>query len=132
MLQKKLTIFFILIGFMTLSGCALLVGGAAVGAGAAGTYLYVKGEVITDYQAPFEAVWTAVEKTVADMHGLDIERNKEIAKGAINTAINNEKAFFSVQYKDKNLTTVSIRIGISGDKVASQMLHDKIADYLKK
>ena len=133
MLNRKFAaVFVVLAGLAAVSGCALLVGGAAVGAGAAGSYVYVKGEMITDYYAPFDKVWAAVEKTVADMHGLDVVRSKEIAQGTINAVINQDKTFFSVKYKEKNVTTVSVRVGVMGDKLASQLLHDKIADHLPK
>ncbi len=88
--------------------------------------------MITDYYAPFEKVWAAAEKTVADMHGLDVERNKEIAQGTINAVIDNDKIFISVKYKEKNVTTVAVRVGMLGNKLASQLLHDKIADHLPK
>jgi hypothetical protein len=115
------------------SGCWwLVIGGAAAGAGTAGTYYYVNGELKTDYSAPFDKVWNACEKTVADMHGIEVVPNKEIAQGTINTLINNEKVKFDITYKSKNLTTVTIRVGLMGNKLSSQLLHDKIADYLIK
>ena len=36
----------------------------------------------------------------------------------------------TVLYKAKNVTTVSIRVGLLGDKLASQLIHDKIGDNL--
>jgi Protein of unknown function (DUF3568) len=115
------------------SGCAeLIIGGAAVGAGTAGTYYYINGGLKTDYSAPFDKVWSACEKTVADMHGVEVVPNKEIAQGTINALINDEKVKFDITYKSKNLTTVTIRVGLIGNKLSSQLLHDKIADYLVK
>ena len=122
--------FFILLLF---SGCVhLLIGGAAVGAGTAGTYYYINGELKTDYYASFDEVWAACEKTVADMHGIEVVPEKEIAQGTINTLINDEKVKFDITYKSKNITTVAIRVGLIGNKLSSQLLHDKIADYLVK
>jgi len=114
------------------AGCApLVVGGAAVGS-ASGTYLWINGEMKTDYYASFDRTWAACEKTVADMKGVDVEPNKEIAQGTIVAFINDEKVTFSVKYKAKNLTTVSIRVGLIGNKLSSQLLHDKISDHLVK
>ncbi len=119
-------------GFLLLSGCAAaLVGGAAVGAGS-GTYFYINGELKTDYYAPFDAVWSACEKTVADMRGLDVEREKMLAKGTIDAVIDDEKVKISVTYKAKDVTTVSVRIGLFGNKLSSQLIHDKILDNLTK
>ncbi|HUN56384.1 MAG TPA: DUF3568 family protein [Smithella sp.] len=126
--------FFILSSFIVFlfSGCVpLVIGGAAAGAGA-GTYYYIDGELRTDYNATFEQVWAACEKTVAAMHGTDVVPSKEIAKGTINTVINDEKVKFDITYKAKNTTSVAIRVGLIGNKLSSQLLHDKIADNLVK
>jgi hypothetical protein len=129
----SLLILSLLFALFPFSGCVpLIVGGAAAGAGTAGTYYYVNGGLKTDYSAPFDKVWSACEKTVADMHGIEVVPNKEIAQGTINTLINDEKVKFEITYKSKNLTTVTIRVGLIGNKLSSQLLHDKIADYLVK
>jgi hypothetical protein len=114
------------------SGCeALIVGGAIVGA-STGTYFYTNGELKTDYNAPFDKVWNACTKTIADMRGTEVVPAKEIAQGKIATVIDEEKVQFNVTYKSKNLTTVSIRVGLMGNKLSSQLLHDKIAEHLAK
>lgn len=114
------------------SGCAaLVVGGAAVGAGT-GTYFWVNGEMKTDYMASFDQVWSACEKTVADMRGTEVQPVKEIAQGKITTVINNENVKFEITYRAKNQTTVAIRVGLMGNKLSSQLLHDKIAEHLAK
>jgi len=117
------------------SGCVALplvvVGGAAISAGT-GTYFYVDGELKTDYHAPFDKVWGACEKTVADMRGIEVAPAREIAQGKITTVINDEKVTFNVKYKSKDFTTVSIRVGVMGNKLSCQLLHDKIAENLEK
>ena len=114
------------------SGCAaLVVGSAAVGA-STGTYFYVTGELKTDYYASFDKTWNACEKTIADMRGIEVVPVKEIAQGKITTVISDEKVKFDITYKSKNFTTVAIRVGLIGNKLSSQLLHDKIAEYLAK
>ena len=110
----------------------MVIGGAAAGGAGAGTYFYIDGELRTDYNASFDQVWAACEKTVASMHGTDVVPAKEIAKGTIDTLINDEKVTFDITYKSKNTTAVAIRVGLIGNKLSSQLLHDKIADYLVK
>jgi hypothetical protein len=132
--MRKQTNWIILVamGGLLISGCAAaVVGGAALGAGS-GTYFYINGEMKTDYYFPFDAVWSACEKTVADMRGLDVERDKMLAKGKIDAVIDDEKVHISVTYKAKNVTTLSIRIGLLGNKLSSQLIHDKILDNLVK
>ena len=132
MRKQTFGILLAVMGLYLLSGCAaVVVGGAAVGAGS-GTYFYINGEMKTDYYFSFDAVWSACEKTVADMRGLDVQRDKMLAKGKIDAVIDDEKVQISVTYKAKNVTTVSIRIGIFGNKLSSQLMHDKILENLAK
>ncbi|MHB8907443.1 MAG: DUF3568 family protein [Syntrophales bacterium] len=122
----------LVVGAFLISGCAAaLVGGAAVGAGS-GTYFYINGELKTDYYYSFDSVWSACQKTIADMRGLDVEPAKEIGNGKITAVINDEKVQIGVTYKAKNVTTVSIRVGLIGNKLSSQLIHDKILDNLAK
>ncbi len=122
----------LMIGTLMLPGCApLMVGGAAVGGGS-GAYFYINGELRTDYHHSFDKAWSACEKTVAHMNATDVSPEKEISKGTIQAIIDGEKVRFVVEYKAKNLTTVAIRVGIIGDRSASQRLHDKVSDYLSK
>ena len=128
--RARLWFLVLMAGVSLISGCAALaVGGAAVGAGT-GTYFYVKGELKTDYNAPFEKVWAACEKTVANMHGGEVMPSRDISKGAIDAVIEGENVRITVAYKAKDLTSVSIRVGIFGDRLASQRLHDKVGENL--
>jgi hypothetical protein len=121
--------------FFLPTGCgletAIVAGSAAVGAGA-GTFLFVNGELKTDYPYSFDKVWAACEKTVADMHGTAVDPKKEISEGTISAKINDELVKFTVKYKDKNLTTVGVRVGIVGDQTASKMIHNKISDNIPR
>jgi len=84
------------------SGCAALItGGVAAGAGTAGTYYYINGELKTDYSYSFDEVWEACERTIAEMKGIEVIPEKEIARGTISTLINDEKVKFDITYKAK-------------------------------
>jgi len=132
MRKQRFGILLVVMVVSLISGCAaVVVGGAAAGA-ASGTYFYINGEMKTDYYASFDAVWSACEKTVADMRGLDVQRDKMLAKGKIEAVIDDEKVQISVTYKAKDVTTVSVRIGLFGNKLSSQLIHDKILDNLAK
>jgi hypothetical protein len=132
MRKQRFGILLAVMGVFLISGCAaVVVGGAAAGA-ATGTYFYINGEMKTDYYSSFDAVWSACEKTVADMRGLDVERDRMLAKGKIETVIDDEKVHISVTYKAKDVTTVSVRIGLFGNKLSSQLIHEKILDNLAK
>jgi hypothetical protein len=130
MMTAKRWIVFLVMGAFLISGCgALLVGGAAVGAGS-GTYFYINGEMKTDYYFPFDSTWNACQKTVADMRGLDVLPEKEIGKGKITATIEDEKGQISVTYKAKHVTIVAIRVGLIGNKLSSQLSHYNVGDNL--
>jgi hypothetical protein len=132
MLKGKVWVVSLVMGAFLISGCVpLVVGGAAVGA-SSGTYFYINGEMKTDYYHSFDAVWSACEKTVSDMRGLDVQPEKEIGKGKITAVIDDEKVQMAITYKAKNVTTVTVRVGILGNKLSSQLIHDKIGDNLSK
>lgn len=134
MVKHKNWLLLFIAGIFLIAGCAVPVAVAvsgAVGAGS-GTYFYINGEMKTDYYHSFDKVWAACEKTVADMRGLDVEPKKEIGTGTIHTVIDNEKVHFTIQYKAKNVTTVSVRVGMLGNKISSQLIHDKIGDNINK
>ncbi|TRZ74317.1 MAG: DUF3568 family protein [Deltaproteobacteria bacterium] len=132
MIRRKNCLALLMIVMFFTSGCAAAVVVGAAGGAGSGTYFYINGELKTDYYYSFEKVWSACEKTVADMRGLDVEPLKEIGSGKITAMIENEKVQIIANYKAKNVTTVSVRVGVMGDKLASQLLHDKIADNLTK
>ena len=94
--------------------------------------MYINGEMKTDYYFDFDQTWNACQKTVADMRGLDVLPEKEIGNGKITAMINDEKVTILVTYKAKNVTTVSVRVGLIGNKLSSQLIHDKIGDNLIK
>ena len=122
----------LVMGTFLISGCmAALVGGAAVGAGS-GTYFFINGEMKTDYYHSFDSAWNACQKTVADMRGLDVLPEKEIGEAMITTTIDGERVKVSVTYKAKNVTTVSVRVGLLGNERSSQLIQDKIGDNLVK
>lgn len=123
---------FLVLAALLTAGCpAALVGTAVVGTGT-GTYMFVNGELKTDYYSPFEKVWAAVEKTLATMHATDVTPEKSIASGTIKSVIDGERVTINVTYKDKIATTVGVRIGVFGDEPAAKMIHAKISDCLKK
>jgi hypothetical protein len=131
MLKKKRNLLMLVFSILTLSACGseILVIGGMLGAGA-GTYYYIDQELVTDYNAPIERVWSACEKTVADMRGKEVEPNREIGAGTIQAIINDDRVKFKVSYKARDLTTVGIRVGLLGNKTSAQLIHDKIQENL--
>jgi hypothetical protein len=133
MLKRKMRLWLLVMGFFLISACGpeILILGGIVGSGA-GTYYFINGELVTDYSAPFDNVWSACEKTVADMRGKDVRPKRELATGSIQAAINDENVKITLTYKNKNLTSVGIRVGYIGNKLSSQLLHDRVYENIFK
>ncbi len=132
MSRQKSWLLVLILGAFLISGCAPLVVGGAVVSATSGTYYYINGELKTDYYSPFDTVWSACEKTIADMRGVDVDPIKELGTGTISAMIESEKVNFAIHYKAKNVTSVAIRVGLVGNKLSSQLLHDKISENLAK
>lgn len=131
-MKLRLIAVLLLGGVCILSGCGVLLFGGALAGGAAGSYVWINEELKTDYPASFDRTWAAAEKTVAGMRGTQVEPVREISQGTINAVIDDEKVRIYVSYKEKNLTSVAIRVGVVGNRLASQRLLDNISENLKK
>ncbi|MCG6536893.1 MAG: DUF3568 domain-containing protein [Syntrophales bacterium LBB04] len=114
------------------SGCeVLMVGGAAMGT-SSGTYLYLNGEVNGEYNFPLEAVWAACEKTMTDMHAVNVEKTRKIGSGDISATINEKPVTLKVKYEGRDKTSLGVRVGLFGDETASKFLYDKIRDNISR
>jgi len=131
-MKMKLHLVACLIGLLSLSGCVpLLIGGAAVGAGS-GTYLYINGELLVEYNVSFDRLKTACETVVAEMGGRDVVPVWKIGEGTINAKIKGESVRMRLEYKGPEKTSLGIRIGYFGNESSSQMIKDNISEYLIK
>ena len=129
MREVRVRIFWLAAIVLLMSGCAVAVVGVGTGAG---TYVYINGAVQNDYKYSYDNVWAACEKTMAGMHAVNVQPFKEIGQGHISALINDEKVQFDIKYKERNVTTVTVRVGLFGNKTASMLLHDRIADNISK
>lgn len=118
-------------GLFLIYGCAIVVGDKVVGV-SSGKFIYTDGILTTVYSAPFDKIWKACEKTVADMMASDIEKDKKIATGTIDAVVSGDKIHISAKYVSKDSTTVSVRVGLAGNNLASQLIHEKIKNNLLK
>ena len=123
---------FLIPALLLIAGCdtALTVGAKTIGI-RSGEFIYTDGYLRATYLFPLEKVWNACEKTLADMKATDVERIRKIAERSFTAMIQDEKVRISVDYVEKDMTAVSIMVGMSGNNLASQLLHDRIANALK-
>lgn len=129
---KRFCFFLFLTVFLSGCGTPVLIGGVTAITAASGTYLYLGGELRTDHNAGFDRTWAASERTVAQMRGVNVVPHKEIGEGRITAVINDERVTITVNYRSRTQTTVGVRVGTIGDRRASQLIHDLIADNITK
>jgi hypothetical protein len=115
---------------MTACDTAVTVGSKTIGI-RSGEFIYTDGYLRTTYTFPIEVVWKACEKTLTDLKAIEVTRIKKIATGTFTAMIQDEKVLISVDYVEKAMTSVSVMTGTGGNNLASQLIHDRIADNLK-
>lgn len=131
MLKKNLWILFILLVIVSTSGCdtAFKLGDSVVGI-QSGKFFYTDGVLRTNYHADFQKVWDACIKAMRDIKAVDLVGEKKISTGMIEAKVYDEEVRIVVEYKEKNITQVAIRVGVSGSNISSQLIHDKIKQNL--
>jgi len=133
MFQKKLTPLVLLCCLLIgLNACTRYVVAGAVAAGAAaGTYLFVKGNLKRTYEAPVERVWAVTVQSVEELK-LATESKKHDAFGGEIKGKMADGTSFTIELKrlGEKSTEVGVRIGTFGDRVKSEAIHDKILSKL--
>lgn len=132
--MKKMLLGLILLvpALLMITACdtALTVGRKTIGI-RSGEFIYTDGYLRATYIFPFEKIWSACDKTLTDLKATDIERKQKIATGSLTALIQDDKVRISVDYVEKEMTSVSVMAGPSGSTLASQLIHDRIATVLK-
>jgi hypothetical protein len=95
-----------------------------------GQFIYQDGNLISNYRADINQVWAACEKTVKELKGKDIQKERKISTGTIKSIIQDEKVNISVEYITKNSTSVAVFVGVAGNNMAARLIHEKIAAKL--
>jgi hypothetical protein len=112
-------------------GCALLVVGAAAGAGA-GTVSYVGNELRVTREVTVDRAWEAAHAAVRELEFVVIPgETRKDATGGILTARNAKDQPVKIQLLrlSDRLTEIRIRVGIfstSANRAAAQLLYDKM------
>ncbi|PKN70007.1 MAG: hypothetical protein CVU54_08230 [Deltaproteobacteria bacterium HGW-Deltaproteobacteria-12] len=129
--MKKNTVFLLLIFLGVLIGCdaAITMRGKVMSV-SSGQFIYQDGNLITNYKADIDLVWSACEKTVTQLKGTDVKKERKISTGTIKAVIQDEKVNIYVEYITKNSTSVSIFVGVAGNNMASRLIHEKITGNL--
>ncbi len=130
-MKTKILLLFITAGLLFGCNAAMVMNGKVVGV-QSGKFIYQDGYLTTQYKADIEPVWKACEKTVTDLKGRDIQKDRRISSGSIKTIISDEKVIILVEYLGKDLISVSVLAGVTGNNIASRLIQDRIAANLAK
>jgi hypothetical protein len=131
-MTRNLLLSVILSCYLITVGCAAVITGAVVGAGA---YTYMNGQLSRLYQAPFD---TTNQACTATLKKLKIAITEEASDG-INTTIKAKRTDGTsvtviTEMVELSITKVSVRSGMVGiwDKNVSELIHASIAQRLQK
>jgi hypothetical protein len=110
-----------------LQGCVI----AAVGAGAAGTVAYMRGDLQAVESESLDTVYAASKKAVAKL-GLSVTRDSKDSLSAVIVArdAQDKKITITLKSTGENMTKLSIRVGTFGSETKSRLIYQKIHDYL--
>ena len=116
---------------LCLTGCAAVLIGAGAGAG---TYAYVKGELIRTYQKGFETTLNACESVIDDL-GMSVQsKTTDGVQTTIKATRKDEKPVtIKVKIAGPDWTQVSVRTGYVGlwRKELSEQFHEYVARRLE-
>lgn len=111
------------------SGCALLVVGAAAGAGV-GTYAYVDGELKQTDTVSYDAAYNATLAAMKDYGYAVVDNQKDAVTAKITARSTTDKRVDVMLTKQSPTSTeIRIRIGTFGDKDQSEQILAKIKSH---
>jgi len=118
----------LLLTLLHAGGCtALLIGGAVVAG--AGTVAYVKGELKSTEEVPFETAWAATDESVEELGLARVSDAHDDTAGAIIARdASDDKVTIKVARLDDERTQISIRVGLFGDEAQSNRILSEIRE----
>jgi len=121
-------IWLLVISLITLSGCAVLVAG---GTGVIGTYAYVAGWMEGNYNVDLDRAYSATLTACRHLKLKIEKKTKNLSSGSITANDGNRTLWIKLKAQNSTATKISVRVGLIGNKPASQRVHAAIARALK-
>lgn len=110
------------------SGCLLV----AVGAGAAGTVAYVKGDLETTLDAGMDRSYAAALKALDQLQIVPTQKLKDsLSAEIIARRSDDTKITVALTRVDDKITKMSIRVGVFGDQAQSTTIYERVKQNLK-
>ncbi|MBI3084487.1 MAG: DUF3568 family protein [candidate division NC10 bacterium] len=121
----------VLLLFPVLEGCAVLLVGAGAGAGA-GTVAYIQGELSQVHAGGYERVWSAAVSALNQMNIRVIKTEKDALNGTITARrADDTSVVVKVEPTGTDTTTVKVRMGMFGDRAASESIQARVVSVLR-
>ena len=118
-----------------LTGAAVIMQGcfaAVVGAGAAGTVAYVRGDLEAVEPYDVATVYTATKKAISQLGYVATKDAKDATAAEIIVRdAQDKKITIKLSSTTEGVTKLSIRVGVFGDETRSTLIYRKIEDNLK-
>lgn len=129
MKNQQVILAFLAIGATVLLGGCML---AAVGAGAAGTVAYVKGDLGAVEAKKLDTVYDATKKALKQLElSVSVDTKDKISATIIARDSSDKKITVKLSAATEDSTNISIRFGTFGNETKSAMVYDKIKENLK-
>jgi hypothetical protein len=114
-------------------GCdaALSVGGRTVGM-QSGKFVYADSSLKRHYNAPFDQVSKACEEALRDLKGTIVEKESGISTMSWTAILHEDKVRVVAEYANKEMTLVSVTVGLSANNTAALLIHTRIDSHLQK
>lgn len=113
------------------AGCAVFLVGAGAGAGA-GTVAYIQGEHSQVHAGGYERVWSAAVSALNQMNIRVIKTEKDALSGTITARrADDTSVVVKVEPTGTDTTTVKVRVGMFGDRAASESIQARIVSLLR-
>jgi len=130
MLKERVSLVLLLVGIAISGGGCMVV---AVGAGAAGTVAYLKGDLEAVEASNLDTVYKATLKALDELELRVISKSKDLLSAEIIARdAADQKVTIKLKATTENTTKLSIRIGFFGSETKSRFIYQKIHDNLRQ
>lgn len=122
---KKL--FICIFTLMFLYGCVAAWLGLGAGVGI-GTYRFIEGRLSRDYPLAYASAWAATTKALENLQISTSNSMDEGISGQIEAVRRDgKKVVINLDDKGQGVTSISIRVGMVGDRDSAEQIHNEIA-----
>ena len=118
----------VLLALCGLSGCAAMAAGAMAGGG---TYAYISGWGTQVYNVELDEAYDAA---IDACEALDLtlgKRERHLSDAEIEAMDGDTSVWIDLESTGVRVTEIAVRVGVVGDKIASERVHDRISKELQ-